>query len=245
MSKAAFDDRVAAYARSPIHQNGESLALVVKLARVQPGLAVLDVSTGTGFTAHALTELGARVVAADLAPKMLRHALDESAGDLRGVMSDTQQLGFSDDLFDVVTCRHAFHHYADGAAALAEMARVVRPGGRLVIADSVAPDDPWVAAEMHEIEIARDPSHVRNRTVAEFRQAMAQVGFAVDETADTWSDQAFEAWCERTRTDRHLRERLWWRFSRDRRLGTTFRVREEAGRRSFAWPVLVIAGRKP
>lgn len=245
MSRAAFDDRVAAYAQSPIHRNGESLTLVLKLARVRPGLAVLDVSTGTGFTAHALTELGARVVAADLAPKMLRHALSESPGDLRGVLSDTQRLGFSGDVFDVVTCRHAFHHYPDGAAALAEMARVVRPGGRVVIADTVAPDDPWVAAEMHALEIARDPSHIRNRTVAEFHRAIAHVGFAVDETADAWSDQTFEAWCERTGTDRDLQERLWWRFSRDRRLGTAFRVREEAGRRSFAWPVLVIAGRKP
>ena len=73
MSEAAFDDRVAAYAQSRTHREGPTLDLTLALAQTQPGDLVLDVSTGTGFTAHALAAMSARVVAADIAPNMLRH----------------------------------------------------------------------------------------------------------------------------------------------------------------------------
>ncbi|MBM4437689.1 MAG: methyltransferase domain-containing protein [Actinobacteria bacterium] len=57
------------------------------------------------------------------------------------------------------TCRDAFHHFSDPASAAREMARAVRPGGRLVIADTVSPNDPELADAMQSIEALRDPSH--------------------------------------------------------------------------------------
>ena len=121
MSQAAFDERVAAYAQSRSHREGPTLDLTLELANARPGNLVLDVSTGTGFTAHALAATPTRVVAADIAPSMLRHTRATAPKALRVVQTDTHRLAFADRTFDVVTCRHAFHHYGDGPAAMAEM----------------------------------------------------------------------------------------------------------------------------
>ena len=245
LSRAVFDDRVAAYADSASHRHGTSLVLTVALARGAPGARALDVSTGTGFTAHALAEVGLAVLAADLAPSMLRHAVSHAPRPISGVLADVHRLGLQGEMFDVVTCRHALHHYADPTAAVREMGRVLRPAGRLVIADTVAPDDSALAREMHEIEVARDASHVRNHTEAEYQALLRSAGLHVERSARCSAEQEFEAWCARTDAPPEVAERLWDRFTAGARVRNAFRVRTEQGVRRFAWPVLVTAARRP
>ena len=114
MSQAAFDERVAAYTQSRTHREGPTLDLTLELAQAHSGDLVLDVSTGTGFTAHALAATPTRVVAADIAPNMLRHTRATAPNAVRVVQTDTHRLAFANRTFDVVTCRHAFHHYREG-----------------------------------------------------------------------------------------------------------------------------------
>ena len=242
MSQAAFDDRVAAYAQSASHREGPTLDLTRELAQARPGDLVLDVSTGTGFTAHALAAQSTRVVAADIAANMLRHTRASAPTALQVVQTDTHRLAFGEQTFDVVSCRHAFHHYLDGCLAMSEMVRVVRAGGRVVIADTISPDNAEVAEAMHVIELARDPSHVCNRFAAQVLELMTEVGLVIERAVHTHTEQDFDSWCSRTGVADEVRCQLWSDFNGSERVRAAFNVRETAGSRRFDWPVLVAAG---
>lgn len=108
----------------------------LRVARVRPGERVLDVATGTGITAIAARERGATVTGVDLTPELLavarRKAEQEGFGDIVFQQGDAEALPFADASFDVVlsTCGHMFA--PDQEKVAAELARVTRPGGRIV-----------------------------------------------------------------------------------------------------------------
>ncbi|MBO0765794.1 MAG: class I SAM-dependent methyltransferase [Hyphomicrobiaceae bacterium] len=79
---------------------------------------------------------------------------------------DAYALPFADGTFDIVSCRFAFHHLEEPARAFAEMVRVARPSGRIVLSDAFASDDPAKAAAFNAMERHRDPSTVEFRPLA-------------------------------------------------------------------------------
>lgn len=108
----------------------------LRVARVRPGEKVLDLATGTGITAIAARERGAQVTGADLTPELLAVAREKAAAagfdDIEFREGDAEALPFADASFDVVlsTCGHMFA--PDQPRVAAELARVTRPGGRVV-----------------------------------------------------------------------------------------------------------------
>jgi demethylmenaquinone methyltransferase/2-methoxy-6-polyprenyl-1,4-benzoquinol methylase len=104
-----------------------------------PGDRVLDLAAGTGTSARALTGAGAACVACDFSLGMLRVGARRPAGNGPGrvgfVAGDALRLPFADGVFDAVTISFGLRNVASPAAALAEMRRVTRPGGRLVICE--------------------------------------------------------------------------------------------------------------
>ena len=244
LTRQSFDDRVAGYADSPCHRSGPSLPLVLEFANVSPGYFVLDVGTGTGFTAHALVQRGACVDALDVSRPMLRHTRAAAPAPLRAVRAAAGRIPARGGSYDVVTCRHALHHFGDPAAAIGEMARVLRPGGRVVIADTQSPDDPWVASEMHDIETIRDPSHVRNLSVEEFPRYLRAAGLDVAADRECRSPMDFDQWVARSGGTPTMADELWRRMS-EPRVAAAFDAHIEAGARRFAWPVRVIAAVRP
>jgi SAM-dependent methyltransferase len=114
------------------------------------------------------------------------------------VIADAERLPFLDASFKLVTVRAAPHHYADIRAAAQEMARVLRPEGRLVLIDSVAPADPALDAFSNEIERRRDPTHVRNYTEQEWRDLLYAAGLAVGHAEVQHVVTDFAPWTERS-----------------------------------------------
>jgi SAM-dependent methyltransferase len=68
---------------------------------------------------------------------------------------------------------------AEPERVVAELARVTRPGGRVLVVDQLAPDDPAEAAALHEFETVRDPSHTRLLTDTELKELFAANGLAL------------------------------------------------------------------
>jgi len=111
------------------------------LARVGPGQAALDVATGTGDLAVELARRGAEVTGSDFAPAMLEIARRKAPG-LRFEEDDALNLEHSDDSFDAVTVGFGARNFADLDRGLSEMARVAKPGGRVVVLEITTPTKP-------------------------------------------------------------------------------------------------------
>ena len=103
-----------------------------------PGMRVLDLAAGTGTSSVEYAADGADVVACDLSPGMVAEGRRRHPG-IEFVVGDAMALPFADADFDVVTISYGLRNVQNTAAALAEMARVTRPGGRLVIAEFSTP----------------------------------------------------------------------------------------------------------
>lgn len=104
----------------------------------RPGQRILDLAAGTGTSSAALAEHGAFVVASDISLGMLQQGRLQQP-DLDFVAGDALSLPFPDDTFDAVTISYGLRNVEDTLTALAEMRRVTRPGGRVVIAEFSTP----------------------------------------------------------------------------------------------------------
>jgi demethylmenaquinone methyltransferase / 2-methoxy-6-polyprenyl-1,4-benzoquinol methylase len=127
---------------------------LIRLAEIRPGMHALDLCCGTGDVAFALANAGAKVTGADFSEPMLevarkrlsarRNRRDEI---LNFIQADALHLPFSTETFDVITIAYGLRNLAGFRAALIEMLRVLKPGGKLLILDFGKPDfAPWRAA---------------------------------------------------------------------------------------------------
>lgn len=175
-----FSRRAAFYATSKVHDDKETLSWLVELAAPGKEDTVLDVGTGAGHTALALAPLVRHVDALDLTEEMLEEG--RKLGRQRGVdniafrIGDAMALPFADGSVDIVTCRRAAHHFRDVRTALGEMARVLRPGGRLVIDDRSVPEDDEVDLFINRLDVLHDPSHVREYRASEWTALIEGAG---------------------------------------------------------------------
>jgi ubiquinone/menaquinone biosynthesis C-methylase UbiE len=151
-------------------------AEVADFARPTGDERALDVGTGAGALALALAPLVREVVGLDPVPELLELAREQSLPNTEFVEGDGTALPFADGAFDLTGTHRTLHHVAGADRIVAELARVTRPGGRVLVVDQLAPDDPAEAAALHAFETARDPSHARLLTDAELRGLFAANG---------------------------------------------------------------------
>jgi SAM-dependent methyltransferase len=122
-----------------LHRN---LALLLQAADLFRGATVLDLGCATGWLSLALADLGCHVIGADISPQAIALAHQVQArrdsrpgGSARFLAYDGRKLPLDDGSLDRVVCFDAFHHVRDPAATLAELARVLRPGGRIAMVE--------------------------------------------------------------------------------------------------------------
>ena len=157
---AATADRVAAL------QDERAAALAERVGEfVQPrgDERALDSGTGAGALAFALAPIVREVVGVDVVPELLVHARERAAAlpNVTFVEGDACALPFGRGEFDLAGTLRTLHHIERPEIAVAELARVTRPRGRVLVIDQIAPVDPLAALELNRFERARDPSHTR------------------------------------------------------------------------------------
>jgi ubiquinone/menaquinone biosynthesis C-methylase UbiE len=138
-------------------------AKVVRFVAPSGEERALDSGSGAGALAFALAPHVRDVVAVDLVPELLEQGRKrgERFPNVSFVEGDATKLPLEDGSFDLTGSLRTLHHIARPELAVAELARLTRAGGRVLVVDQIAPVDPLAAVELNAFERARDPSHAR------------------------------------------------------------------------------------
>ncbi|HVV58157.1 MAG TPA: methyltransferase domain-containing protein [Gaiellaceae bacterium] len=139
----------------------------------------LDVGAGTGALAFALAPRVASMVALDADGAMIEHARAAAPANVEAVVGDGERLPFDGASFDLAGTLRTLHHTPHPGRLLAELRRVVRPGGTLLVADQLAPEDGEGADALNRFERARDASTTRVLAETELRALFADAGLRV------------------------------------------------------------------
>jgi ubiquinone/menaquinone biosynthesis C-methylase UbiE len=156
-------------------------AKVVRFAELEGDERVLDSAAGAGALAFALAPHVREVVAVDLVPELLEQGRQRAARveNVEFVEGDATKLPFERASFDLSATLRSLHHIARPELAVAELARVTRLGGRMLVVDQLAPVDPLAAFELNAFERTRDPSHTRTLADVDLRHLFEANGLVL------------------------------------------------------------------
>ncbi|HEY3108844.1 MAG TPA: methyltransferase domain-containing protein, partial [Chloroflexota bacterium] len=202
--QAQFGRVAQSYSTSTVFSQGVDLDVIGREAASAGPSRALDVGTAAGHVAFTLAPHARLVVGLDLTHPMLATARDEASargiGNLRLCQADVEQLPFPGGSFDLVTCRFSGHHFPSPDRFAREAGRVLGSGGRLILADVVSPADDRQDRWINQVELLRDPSHVRDYKLAEWRGLLGAAGLATEVLLEWRLDLDFEDWTRRQRT---------------------------------------------
>jgi ubiquinone/menaquinone biosynthesis C-methylase UbiE len=160
--------------------DASALRMIVDAATPGPGDRLLDVACGGGIIVCAFAPEVRHATGIDLTPAMLNRARqlasEKGLANVSWDQGDVGSLPYADGAFDIVVTRFSMHHFLDPLLVLREMVRVCAPGGRVVVVDMHASEDPAKAIEWNRLEKLRDPSHVRCLTLTKLRALFGAAG---------------------------------------------------------------------
>jgi ubiquinone/menaquinone biosynthesis C-methylase UbiE len=198
-----FSRQAAKYVTSSTHSKGTDLKLLPDWLDLKTDSIVLDIATGGGHVAKTLAPFAAHVFATDMTYSMLETAkrhIEQFASNVSYVLADAESLPFLENTFDAVTCRIAPHHFPHPDTFVKEVARVLKPGGKFLLIDNIAPEDKVLDDFVNRLEKLRDDSHVRSYSVNEWTEWLKQANLYVVKAENRRKTFNYPEWVTRTTT---------------------------------------------
>jgi ubiquinone/menaquinone biosynthesis C-methylase UbiE len=242
-----FTRQAAPFAAAAAIRNEEALNRIVRWAEAGPDDTVLDVACGPGLLVCAFARVALHATGVDMTPAMLEQARktqqEQGLKNVSWQQGDVYALPFAEARFSIVSSRFAFHHLQDPLAALKEMKRMCKPGGRIVVAD-MAPL-PEKAAALNAAELLRDPSHVRALPVEELRGLFEQAGLGTPQVSSYRMEGDLEDLLSRSFPNEGDADRLRAIFADSiANDGLDLNTRLAGGKIYYSFPVAVLVVRK-
>lgn len=205
-------DRFAREAeRLAAHQDAGAAALAERVRRFAAPLTgderALDAGCGAGALALALAPLVREVVGVDAVPELLEHARRRAPANVTFLEGDVVRLPFERGEFDLAGSARVLHHVSRPELVVSELARVTRPGGRLLIVDQLGATDPLVQLERDRFERTRDPSHQRSLPDADIRAVLEMNDLVVLRDEMVFEERELDAYLDRAGLSGENRER--------------------------------------
>lgn len=186
------------FARFSLTTRAEEAELLMQLAAPQETESALDLACGPGTFTCALARGVRWAVALDLTPALMEQARAAARrsglGNVAFGCANAMALPLADVSLDLAVCGYSLHHFSEPGRAIHELARVVRPGGRVALMDLVAPEEAGRAAANNHIERVRDASHCTTLRPADFHALAEAAGLRVreDRLSERW--RSFDDW---------------------------------------------------
>jgi ubiquinone/menaquinone biosynthesis C-methylase UbiE len=205
-----FAKTVEAFSKYAVRDAPEVVAEKVEFARPQPTDFALDVACGSGAFVLALAPRVRFARGIDLTEEMLRQARafqhERQIANVCFDCGEAEQLPYADATFDLVTCQCSLHHMPKPQLALREVVRVMKPEGRLVIIDALAPESDAKFELHNRIEGLRDPSHTETLRLTTFLEMFEQHGLEIVRQTIKRRQRSFNHWMLRAGLEpRHKR----------------------------------------
>jgi SAM-dependent methyltransferase len=196
-----FTHQATSFGQSPAMTSAQTLGALVELVPGDPQARWIDVACGPGVVSRGIAGKVGSVSGVDLTPAMIaeaeKRAREEGVGNVSFSVGDATSLELDDATFDGAITRLSLHHIPAPGRIVVERARVVRPGGAVVVSDLAADRDRDAAAWREEIERLRDPSHWACLTPERLRAAGAAAGLVVEDEKIAPVDIDFDDWLAR------------------------------------------------
>ncbi len=199
-----FADVAANYRSSRVHAAGPDLERMLEADALPADALVLDAGCGAGHAALAFAPQARLVIACDFSTAMLDQTTvlvrERGVANVAPQLADVERLPFAPARFDLVTTRYSAHHWSQPERALAEFARLLKPGGSLLLSDIMASENYAQDTFLQTLELLRDPSHVRDFRMSEWRRMLAAAGFNCEVLLRFKLRLHFAAWTRRMAT---------------------------------------------